>query len=108
MNKITMSFILEPIPGNGGQKERERLSKLTFELAREIPHYGLNYVLAEPGENYTWEDKHQYNSYGELKRDCIRRDKHYLDSALCIIFKNELDFQTFTEKRDIINGLKDS
>lgn len=107
MNKITMNFILEPIPGNGVLKEEERLSKLTFELAREIPHYGLNYVLAEPGENYTWKNAHQYNAYGGLKRDCIREDKKYLDSALCIIFKNELDFQKFTEKRDIVNRLKE-
>lgn len=107
MDKIAMNFILEPIPGNGVLKEEERLSKLIFELAREIPHYGLNYVLAEPGENYTWEDAHQYNAYGGLKRDCIREDKHYLDSALCIIFKNELDFQKFTEKRDIVNRLKE-
>lgn len=49
----------------------------------------------------------QYNTYGGLKRDCIREDKHYLDSALCIIFKNELDFQQFTEKRDIVNRLKE-
>jgi hypothetical protein len=106
MNKITMNFILEPIPGNGVQNEEERLSKLIFELAREIPHYGLNYVLAEPGENYTWKDTHQYNSYGGLKRDCIRENKKYLDSLLSIIFKNELDFQKFTAKRDVINRLK--
>lgn len=106
MNKITMNFILEPIPGNGVLTEGERLSKLIFELAREIPHYGLNCVMSEPGENYTRKDTHQYNTYGGLKRDYIREDKHYLDSSLCIIFKNELDFQKFTEKRDIINRLK--
>ena len=108
MNKITMNFILEPIPGNGVQDERERLSKLIFELAREIPHYGLNCVMAEPGVNCTctWKDTHQHNTYGGLKRDFVREDKRYLDSALCIIFKEELDFQKFTEKRDVVNRLK--
>lgn len=106
MNKITMNFILEPIPGNGVRNEGERLSKLIFELAREIPNYGLNCVMAEPGENYTWKDTHQCNAYGGLKRDYIRENKKYFDSALSIIFKNELDFQKFTEKRDVINRLK--